>query len=295
MYYLVISLVIVLSVLCTLYMVYKCVTHQDNYPVPTFKQAIILAFAGVISFIADTIGVGSFAVNIAIAKTFKLVEDTELPGFVNGAQVIPGAIEAVFFLGVLHVDMLTLVVLVGGTTLGGFIGGIFTSKIRTATIRLIMIIAFIAMITLLLGKLLHVLPIGGALMKLSGLKLGLGFVGMFIAGFLVCFGVGLFAVVQAILFLLGMSPLVAFPIMTTAGAIQQPVTTFAFVLKGKIPLRRILIVGVFGIVGVFIGFNIVTALSVEQLQWLLVVVISYNTISLIRSYCKSRKVKLKEA
>ncbi len=288
MYYLVVSLVVLLTILCTLYMFYKFVTHQDNYPTPTFKEVVILACAGVVSFVADTIGVGSFAVNIAIAKTFKLVEDAGLPGFVNGAQVIPGAIEAIFFLGVLHVDPLTLIVLVSVATLGGFIGGIFASKIHTGTIRIIMIVAFMVVIFLLLGSLLGLMPVGGDLMALAGIKLMLGFVGMFVVGFLVCFGVGLFAIVQAILFLLGMSLLVAFPIMTTAGAIQQPVTAFAFVFKGKIPLRRILIVSMFGIIGVFIGFNIVKALSTTQLHWLLVLVISYNTVSLIRSYRKAK-------
>jgi len=287
MYHTVITLVVLLTAVCAIYALYKIVTKQDKYSAPTLKESLILACAGVVAFVADTVGVGSFAVNIAIAKSFKLVKDAELPGFLNGAQVIPGAIEAVFFLGVLHVDALTLVVLISGATLGGFIGGIFASRINTAAIRLIMIVAFIAMIFLLLGKLLHLLPIGGTLIALGGLKLAFGFVGLFMAGFLVCFGVGLFAIIQAVLFLLGMSPLVAFPIMTAAGAIQQPVTTVAFIFGGKVPLRKVLIVSLFGIVGVFIGFQIVTMLSTEQLQWLLVLVIAYNVVSLICSYRNS--------
>ena len=178
MYYIVVGLIIVLTILCTLYTLYKLITKQDKYSAPTFKESVILAFTGVISFISDTIGVGSFAVNIAVARTFKLVKDAELPGFVNGVQVIPGAIEAIFFLGALHVDTVTLIVLISGATLGGFIGGIFASKIHTATIRLIMIVAFIVMIFLLVSKLLHILPIGGTLMKLVGLKLAFGFVGL---------------------------------------------------------------------------------------------------------------------
>lgn len=280
MYFFVVSLIVILAVSCTAYMVYKIITHQDKETHLSFAQTIMLAFSGVIAFVGDTIGVGSFAINIAIAKTFKLVKDSELPSLVNGAQVIPGAIEAIFFLGVLHVDALTLGVLVIGATLGGFIGGIYASKINAAKIRIIMISAFLIVIFLLLGNLLGLMPVGGDLVSLVGTKLVFGFIGMFIAGFLVCFGVGLFAIVQAILFLLGMSPLVAFPIMTTAGAIQQPVTTFAFIFAGKIPLKKILVVALFGIIGVFIGLNIVTALSTNQLHCLLVLVIGYNVFSL---------------
>ena len=291
MYFFVVSLVIVLSFACTLYMVYKLTRGDDQYSSGSPLQKLMLAITGVVAFVFDTIGVGSFAINIAVCRTLKLIKDAEIPGFVNGAQIIPGAIEAVLFLGVLHVAPITLCTLVLGATLGGFLGGIFASKINTWLIRMIMIFAFILVICLLLGKLLHILPIGGDLLALSGWKLWAGFVGMFVSGFLVCFGVGLFALVQTVLFLLGMSPLVAFPIMTTAGAIQQPVTTFAFLLNNTVPLRKVLIVGGFGVIGVFIGFNIVTLLSTEQLQWLLVVVIGYNTISLIRTIY-SGKLKL---
>ncbi|AXA34376.1 hypothetical protein CDH04_08200 [Francisella adeliensis] len=273
-------------------MVYKVATHQDKETTLSFWQAIMLAFSGVIAFIGDTIGVGSFAINIAIAKTFKLVKDADLPALANGAQVVPGAIEAVFFLGVLHVDALTLITLVLGATLGGFIGGIYASKIDAKKIRLIMISSFVVVIFLLLTNLLGLIPIGGSLVALAGTKLVLGFFGMFIAGFLVCFGVGLFAIVQAILFLLGMSPLVAFPIMTTAGAIQQPVTTFAFIFAGRIPLKKILIVGLFGIVGVMIGFNIVTSLTTFQLHCLLILVIGYNVINLVIASLKDSKTSI---
>ncbi|MBK2086467.1 sulfite exporter TauE/SafE family protein [Francisella adeliensis] len=292
MYFIVVTLIVILTLSCFSYMVYKVATHQDKETTLSFWQAIMLAFSGVIAFIGDTIGVGSFAINIAIAKTFKLVKDADLPALANGAQVVPGAIEAVFFLGVLHVDALTLITLVLGATLGGFIGGIYASKIDAKKIRLIMISSFVVVIFLLLTNLLGLIPIGGSLVALAGTKLVLGFFGMFIAGFLVCFGVGLFAIVQAILFLLGMSPLVAFPIMTTAGAIQQPVTTFAFIFAGRIPLKKILIVGLFGIVGVMIGFNIVTSLTTFQLHCLLILVIGYNVINLVIASLKDSKTSI---
>lgn len=269
-------------------MIYKLARGGDQYSSGSPLQKLMLAITGIVAFVFDAIGVGSFAINIAVCRTLRLVKDAEIPGFVNGAQIIPGAIEAVLFLGVLHVDPITLCVLVLGATLGGFLGGIFASKINTWLIRMIMIFAFILVICLLLGKLLHILPIGGDLLALFGWRLWAGFIGMFVSGFLVCFGVGLFALVQTVLFLLGMSPLVAFPIMTAAGAIQQPVTTFAFLLNNTVPLRKVLIVGGFGVIGVFIGFNIVTLLSAEQLQWLLIVVVGYNTISLIRAMCSGK-------
>ncbi|MFV9984888.1 MAG: hypothetical protein AB8V03_04780 [Francisella endosymbiont of Hyalomma asiaticum] len=77
---------------------------NDQYPLQKLSQKLVLAFAVVLSFTILSV-FGSFVINIAIAKTLKLVKDNKLLGFVNGAQVIPGTIEAVFFLGALHFDL----------------------------------------------------------------------------------------------------------------------------------------------------------------------------------------------
>ncbi len=68
----------------------------------------------------------------------------------------------------------------------------------------------------------------GHIDSITGFPLIIGFLGVMICGALTSVGIGLFVMVQSVLFLLNVSPLVAFPIMTTAGAIQQPLTTWCF-------------------------------------------------------------------
>ncbi len=48
----------------------------------------------------------------------------------NGAQVIPGALESLFFLKYVDVDLMTLTTLVIGTALGGIIGGYTVSHLK---------------------------------------------------------------------------------------------------------------------------------------------------------------------
>lgn len=282
--------VIILTIACVLYMFKQLFVSGEVKHKQPLSMTLKLGFSGVVAFLADTVGVGSFAVNIAICRTLKLVEDAQLPALINGAQVIPGAIEAVFFLTAIKVDALTLCVLVLGAALGGFLGGFFASKVKPTVIRLFMIFAFSGMVILLLTNIFQWIPIGGHLMALSGWKLGVGFIGLVVAGFLSCMGIGLFAVVQAILFLLGMSPIVAFPIMTAAGAIQQPIATATFVFNKQVPLKKAFTIALFGIIGVAIGFLVVSHMSTKQLHWLLVIVILYNIITLSRSYLNDRKM-----
>ncbi|MDQ5883852.1 MAG: hypothetical protein QG556_189, partial [Pseudomonadota bacterium] len=92
----IIALMLLLNFVCVAVMFYQ---WQRQTPVfISIKQKIQLTLSGVIAFVADTLGIGSFAVNIALAKLFKTFDDDELPPMVNGAQIIPGAIESLFFM-----------------------------------------------------------------------------------------------------------------------------------------------------------------------------------------------------
>ena len=248
-----------------------------------------LATVGIIAFICDGIGIGSFAIEIALCKTFGLIEDTKLPGLVNGAQIIPGAIEATAFLTAINVDPVTLITLVSGTCLGGILGGLWVSELDTKRIELSMGIAFSLMAVVVLCNQMHWLPIGGHAKALRHTQLWLGFIGTIFCGAMTALGVGLFALIEILLFFLGLSPLIAFPIMTTAGALQQPLTTMTFVFKNRVPLKPALWVGAFGIIGSAIAIHLVTHLSFSLLRWLLFIVVSYNAITMLKSYYHTTK------
>lgn len=278
--------IVLLTLVCVSIML-KSYFKQVQLPLSasTHKK---LAFSGIVAFFMDTIGIGSFATNIAMAKWLRTFEDSALPGVVNGAQIIPGALEAFFFLTVIKVDLLTLMVLIVATCIGGIVGPIILNRCNTQSIRLTMGFAFPVIIALIFCNLFHLLPIGGNATSLVGTQLIYGFIGMFIAGSLGAAGVGLFALVQAILFCLGMSPLVAFPIMTAAGALQQPLTTMVMVYHRKVLIKQALIIGVYGVIGVLIALPIITYINHTALRILLIGILSFNTFNMWSSYYKHR-------
>lgn len=290
MQYLIINtLIVVFSLICVGLMIKKLPT-QPMHRI-TIREQFQLMTSGVVAFFMDTIGVGSFVCNIAFAKYFKSFKDEEIPPMVNGAQVIPGVIEAIFFLGLIQVDGLTLVTLITATCMGGILGASIVSKLNAQSIRLIMVIAFPTIIFLILSSHFQWLPIGGDKTALQGYELLIGAIGLFFAGILTTAGVGLFALIQAVLFCLGMSPLVAFPIMTAAGAVQQPLSTTIFVLKNKVPLKKSLLIGLYGVMGVFVAIPVITHMSTNKLHALLVLVLTYNTVMMSISYFKHRRAR----
>ena len=96
-----------------------------------------------------------------------------------------------------------------------------------------MSIGFAAIALLLFAHQLHLLPIGGEATSLPLSRLLIGIPAMLFVGMLPAIGVGFYVPIQIILFLLGLSPLVAFPIMTTTGAIVQTMTAYAFIWQSQ--------------------------------------------------------------
>ena len=280
-------LLVTLNLICVGMMFYK-LSLQPREQIPRLTQ-IKLGCSGILSSMADTLGIGSFAVNIALAKCFNTFKDEELPAVNNGAQVIPGMLESLFFMHVFPVDFTTLVTLVSGACLGGVLGAHVMSHLNKQAIRLTMMCCFSGMIGLLLVDLLGFMPSACTLTALHAWRLVLGFVALVICGALTTVGIGLFAMVQAVLFMLGVSPAVAFPIMSTAGAMQQPLSTLVFLQQNKIPLKKTLLLSIVGCLGVFIALPIVSHLNANLLHSLLVVIICFNLSMISRAYWRAKR------
>lgn len=284
---LILLLILLLSISCVLLMIHKL--RQQASSALSLSDYVKLISSGVLAFISDTIGVGSFAVNIALAKLLGTFHDDELPAMTNGAQVLPGMLESLFFIQIMAIDLTTLITLVAGTCLGGLIGGSIISRLSKQSIRFAMIACFILILSLLLAEQLHLTPIGGHLTELRGSKLIIGFLAMIVCGSLTSAGIGLFAMIQGALFLMNVSPAVAFPIMTTAGAMQQPLTTFIFLQQNKIPLKKTLILALAGCIGVFIALPIVSHLNASWLHRLLILIMCYNLLTIGRDFLRAQR------
>jgi len=279
--------IILLSIYCVIAMGFRFF-RGPSQPLPIILH-IKLIISGIIAFIADTLGVGSFAVNVTMAKLLGTFHDEELPAVNNGAQVIPGTIESLFFINLVEVDLTTLLTLVAGTCVGGLIGGVVVSRLSKQAIRLSMMCSFVLIIALLLGHQFHFLTMGGDFTELHSWKLVIGFFALAICGALTSAGVGLFVMVQAVLFLMNVSPAVAFPIMTTAGAMQQPITTLIFLQRNKIPLKKTMILSLSGCLGVVITIPIFMQLSITWLHLFLLSILIYNLLAVGYTYFRTNK------
>ena len=251
--------------------------------------------AGVIGFVAnfiDALGIGAFAPIVAMSKFAKMkLKNKEIPAMLNIGCCIPVMTEAFIFTTTIKVDPTTLVVMLAAAGLGSYVGAGIISKMDEKKVQLVMGIAlFITAILMFLGlPWIDLLPGGGNEIGLSGVKLVIGAVGNFILGSLMTAGIGLYAPCMALVYFLGMSAKVSFPIMMGSCAVLMPVASIRFIKEGNYPRKATLGITIFGVIGVLIATILVKNLPMDIMKVLVVIVIIYTSYSMLAPLFKARK------
>ena len=247
-------------------------------------------FVGFITNFFDTLGIGSFAPTVALNKFTKMgVKDRELPRLLNVADTLPVMVEAVIFTTVIEVEPLTLISMLVAAALGSYLGAGVIAKMDEVKIQKVMGVALLITAILMICKQLGLIQGGGDAIGLSGIKLIVAVVGNFIFGALMSAGIGLYAPCMALVYFLGMSPQVAFPIMMGSCATLMPVGSIKFIKEGAYPRKAALIVALSGAVGVFVAAYLVKSLPMDVLTWLVIAVIFYTSASMLVAANKSSK------
>ena len=244
------------------------------------KNAIISSIIGFIVNFFDTLGIGSFAPATALLRAAKQTEDRVIPGTLNVSCVLPVVFEAFLFIQKVEVEPITLATMLVAAVAGAYLGAGIVSKLHTNVIRISMAIALFITGVILVLKLRGIFPSGGDAVGLTGIKLVIGIVVNFILGALMTAGIGLYAPCMALVYLLGMSPLVAFPIMMGSCAYLMPVASIKFVKEGAYNKIASLAIAIFGLLGVWVAFKFVSGLDLTILKWLVVCVMAYTSVSL---------------
>ncbi|MGL5268770.1 MAG: sulfite exporter TauE/SafE family protein [Spiroplasma sp.] len=261
-----------------------------------FKTASI----GFIGSFTDTIGIGSFAVVAAGLNATKSVKNVKnLPGTLNIGLTVPNLLAGTLFVSAIQVELATLISLVVAAMLGSFCAAKIVNKVNRKFIAI-----FVASCLTTAGILMIFTQFDlfatSRIRGLQGWKLVVGIIAFFIIGGLQSFGVGLYAPAIAIVSLLGMETIVAFPIMTCAGGFALPTTAWTFHRDNNYSPKvsyGLLIGGVFGTVAAFFivfvgiqgGFGIKMDSFTYYLKWFAIAIMCYAAFMLLKKYLELRK------
>lgn len=245
----------------------------------------------------DTLGIGSFAVTTAIFRLGNLVPDRLIPGTLNVGHAIPIVTQALIFITIVQVDILTLVAMIAAAILGALVGTPIVSRLSEQKVRLGMGIALLVAAGFMLAGKFGVMPSGGEATGLTGTKLAIGIAVNFVLGMLMPLGIGLYAPCMALVFALGMSPLMAFPIMMGSCAYLMPVASKKFIQEQAYDQAAAKGLAIGGVPGVLLAAYVVKSLPLDMLRWVVLVVICYTAVTMLRAafyHANTREAQISE-
>lgn len=252
--------------------------------VSVWKTAII----GFVVNFFDVLGIGAFAPQTALLKFTKQTDDQVLPGTLNVANTIPVLIQALIFIQIVEVEPITLLAMLLSATAGAILGAGIVSKLAVTKIQVIMGFALLVTAFFMLAGQMEWIQGGGEAIGLRGWKLGLAVGVNFILGAFMTVGIGLYAPCMALVYALGMSPLVAFPIMMGSCAFLMPPASAKFIKEGAYNRKAAVSMAIPGAIAVLIAALVVKSLPLATLRWIVIVVIIYTSVVMFRSAMPKR-------
>lgn len=243
-----------------------------------------LVIGGVTCFL-DTLGIGNYAQITALFKLRGHPSDELIPGTLNVGNAVGILLSAALFITAVPVEPLLLMVMVLSAGAGAWLGAGIVSRMRRRVIQVFMGGALLVAAAFFTMTNLGILPPTGSAMELTGWRFSLAAVANFVLGALMCVGIGNYAPSMALLALLGMHPLAAYPIMIASDGVLIPVASLGFIRSGRFAPAVAVGLTLGGIVGTVAAFPLVKSLGAHLtvMRWLVTGVIAYAAIAMLRS------------
>jgi len=241
---------------------------------------------GFVTDFFDALGIGSFAPTTALFKLRGRPADELIPGTLNVGHNASAFVETAIFVTSVAVDPYLLTAMIASATLGAWVGAGTVSRMPRRTIQLCMGVALLIAAVFFVIANLGGIP-GGEAMGLSGWRFGLAVGVNFILGALMSVGIGAYAPCMVLLYLLGLHPLGAYPIMMGTCGLVQPAASLRFFKTGRFAWGPSLGLTMGGVFGALLAIFVVKQLPLRALRWLVMIVVAYAAMSMLRSAART--------
>lgn len=249
----------------------------------------VLPFTSFIMFFLSTFGISDFAIGSVLYPKLGWTSMKKLPGTLNTQCVIPVATMALSYITSIDVGIKTLLVCIVSQVIGAYVGPRFVVKLPERTIKLFVGVGLIVAAGLIFAGQMNWIKSNGTATELYGSKLILAAALLFLFGALNNIGIGSYSLTMVTVYMLGLNPAAAFPIMMGACTFSVPVGSVQFVKFGEYSRKITLYTATFGVLGVLAAVFLVKNLNVTMLKWLVIVVLIYSAYSMLSSLMKAEK------
>jgi hypothetical protein len=186
------------------------------------------------------------------------------------------------------VDPTLLASMIASASVGAFLSAGLVAILPRRAIQGVMGVALLLGAAVFAATNLGVLPPGGIALALHGWRFAVAVAGNFVLGGLMSAGIGIYAPCMIMLFLLGLHPLAAFPIMMGSCGLLQPLIGMRFLRNGRFAWGPSLGITIGGVFGVVIAIFVVKSLPMAGLRWLVFAAVLYASLSMLRAFLSAR-------
>ncbi|MDR2604403.1 MAG: hypothetical protein LBC55_03505, partial [Desulfovibrio sp.] len=256
--------------------------HAEEMGRERGKPAIICLIS-FLQFFLSTFGVSDFAIGAVIYSKLKWVSPKDLPGTLNTACVIPVAIMALIHISSIKVDFALLALPIIAQMTGAYLSPRFVIKLPARAIMVGLTVGICITAAKIIAVKCGFFPAGGDASSLTGGKLAVLTVLSLLYGALNNLGIGSYALTAATVYLLGLEPEAAFPIMMGASAFSVPMGSIQFIKCGRYARKITVFSSLFGGAGVLAAAYLVKRLDISALDWLFAVLLLCGAVSMLTS------------
>ncbi len=250
---------------------------------------IWLPFTSFFTFFLSTFGISDFAIGTVLYPKLGWTSMKKLPGTLNTQCVIPVAAMALSYISSVDVGVKTLAVCIISQVIGAYIGPKFVVKLPENTIKKFVGVGLIIAAFLIFAGQVNWIPSNGVATELYGGKLVLAGFLLFVYGALNNIGIGSYALTMVTVYLLGMDPIAAFPIMMGACTFSVPIGSVQFVKLDQYSRKITFFTSTFGVLGVLVAVFLVKSLNTYLLKWLVIIVLLYSAYTMLITQFKKNK------
>ncbi len=283
---------IAIIVLVNLYFVFFLIRDMKSHIKEAMAEKGSIAFYVILGFVSmflSTLSISDYAINTLVYRTTKTVEDKLIPPTLNTESTIPCMVMALCYITAVKCDYKTLIILIIAQTVGSVLSPRIVAKLPADVIRWFMGIGLGVAAIMILGNQIGLFPSNGEAIGLEGTKLIIAAVCMFFLGAFNNIGIGAFAPTTALIYALGVSPLVAFPIMMSACACSMAFGSAEFVKLENYARKPTLLFLIPGTLGVLCAAYVATNINLYYLKWIVFVVVCWASLDLLVRQIKARK------
>ncbi|MGQ7453346.1 sulfite exporter TauE/SafE family protein [Streptococcus suis] len=274
-------LVIVVNAYFAVVFIKDLILHK-NEVMSEEASTVALPFSSAIIFFLSTVGISDFAISTSLYPKLNWTSVKKLPGTLNTQCTIPVAVMALAYITKIEVSITTLIVCIVSQMVGSYFGAKFAVKLPAEKLKVSIGIGMIVAALIIFGGKFGLLPGGGNATELTGIKLVVAAVALAIFGALNNIGIGSYALTMITVYLLGLNPAVAFPIMMGAATFSVPVGSVQFVKSGEYSRKVTLFTSTFGVLGVLCAVFVITSLNTAILQWFVAFILLYSAYGMLK-------------